>query len=366
MTPDERKQLIDSLIEGEITDADFLRIEAELSVDPEARREYYDRMALTVLLEVEAGVSGSMPIEVATPPSVRRWRRAFVGMAAAAVVLLAVVGWLLRSNRSGAGASAPSLASGSARVEEQAAGFAIISGQKGAVWKDQPPLSDGALVPTGRLHLASGIVQLELFSGVTVVVEGEAEFTLISPMEMTVARGKVRAHVPEPAHGFRIRTGGRRGRRPGNRLRRRCLERTIRGPRPVGRGGMASRQARHEAHGEGRSRPLVRERQGCRPPGQREVLRRPLGVAEAIGGRTAGPARGVAADPATRCGAIRDSSPSTRWGPSRMEVGGCSIGPPRVRRPWVKGPSWPPPDRRIAGASPTAPWISARRGAGCA
>ena len=201
MTPDERKQLIDSLIEGEITDADFLRIEAELSVDPEARREYYDRMALTVLLEVEAGVSGSMPIEVATPPSVRRWRRAFVGMAAAAVVLLAVVGWLLRSNRSGAGASAPSLASGSARLEEQAAGFAIISGQKGAVWKDQPPLSDGSLVPTGRLQLTSGIVQLELFSGVTVVVEGEAEFTLISPMEMTVARGKIRDMCPSQRTG---------------------------------------------------------------------------------------------------------------------------------------------------------------------
>lgn len=50
------------------------------------------------------------------------------------------------------------------------------------------------------------MVQLELFSGVSLVVEGDATFTVISPMEVAVARGKVRARVPEPAHGFRIRT----------------------------------------------------------------------------------------------------------------------------------------------------------------
>ena len=82
----------------------------------------------------------------------------------------------------------------------------MIAGQADTVWKNSPPLADGALLPSGPLHLASGVAQIELFSGVTVVVEGDAEFEILSPMEMKVARGKVRARVPEPAQGFRIHT----------------------------------------------------------------------------------------------------------------------------------------------------------------
>lgn len=210
MTPLERKQLIDSLLDGEISDADFLRIEAELSVDAVARQEYYDRAALSVLLEVEAGALGSGPESnsVLTPArlAVRRWRNAFVGMAVAVVVLLAVIGWFLNSAENKLGISTPDQTVVIAPVEEQATGFAVVVGQQDAVWKGRRPIADGALVSSGQWHLASGVVQFELFSGVTVVVEGEAEFAILSPMEMTVTRGKVRAHVPEPAHGFRIRT----------------------------------------------------------------------------------------------------------------------------------------------------------------
>ncbi len=91
-------------------------------------------------------------------------------------------------------------------IELQASGFAVLTGQSAAVWKDAGTLADGSLLPPGRMHLTSGVAQLELFSGVTCIVQGEAEFEVLSPMEMSVTRGKVRTHVPEPAHGFRIRT----------------------------------------------------------------------------------------------------------------------------------------------------------------
>ena len=52
MTAEELQSLIDDALEGVISEADFLRLEAELSVDPAARREYYDRVLLTTLLEV--------------------------------------------------------------------------------------------------------------------------------------------------------------------------------------------------------------------------------------------------------------------------------------------------------------------------
>jgi uncharacterized protein YaiE (UPF0345 family) len=54
--------------------------------------------------------------------------------------------------------------------------------------------------------LESGIAQLEFFSGVTVIVEGESEFEIHSPMEMTVYKGKMRALVPIAARGFKVST----------------------------------------------------------------------------------------------------------------------------------------------------------------
>ena len=92
------------------------------------------------------------------------------------------------------------------REEPSAQGFGVLTGVDGAVWKNHPDLSQGDLVPAGEIQLEAGIAQLELFSGVTVVVEGRASFEVHSAMEMSVAEGKLRANVPEPAQGFRIRS----------------------------------------------------------------------------------------------------------------------------------------------------------------
>ncbi|MEO8494590.1 MAG: LamG-like jellyroll fold domain-containing protein [Planctomycetota bacterium] len=210
MTPQQRQLLIDSLLEGEISAADFLRLEAELSVDPAARKEYYERIALSVLLEVDAvafdSEAGPMTVKKA-PVSTRRWRRAFFAMALATVALLAVILGPLNplSHRTNKPAQKETTVI-SAPVESQASGFAVVAGQTAAVWSGTQALPDGALVPPGTLHLASGIVQLKLFSGVVLVIEGYAEFSLLSPLEMSLARGKVRVTVPEPAHGFLIHT----------------------------------------------------------------------------------------------------------------------------------------------------------------
>lgn len=199
MKRQERSQLIDALIEGDISEADFLRIEAEFSVDPAARQEYYDRLALSVALEAEAGAASDTGSKiVAMPVPARRWIPAFAAIAAVFVALAIVVGVFLQRRETANVATAP--------VEPKASGFAVLAGQAGTVWKNTPALADGTLLPAGPLQLASGVAQIELFSGVTVIVEGDAEFEILSPMEMSVARGKVRARVPEPAHGFRIHT----------------------------------------------------------------------------------------------------------------------------------------------------------------
>jgi ferric-dicitrate binding protein FerR (iron transport regulator) len=197
MKPQERNRLIDALIDGDISEADFLRLEAEFSVDPEARREYYDRLTLSALLEEEAKAAAPGPIE--TMPARNYWPIGLVGLAAA--VVLAFLG--LR-NQPARPVDAP--IADAPVVEQRESGFAVLSGQAGAVWQGGAPLTDGALVPAGPLTLTAGLAQIELFSGVTVVVEGDARFEIVSPMEMVVARGKVRVRVPEPARGFSITT----------------------------------------------------------------------------------------------------------------------------------------------------------------
>lgn len=199
MKVEERDMLIDELLDGEISEADFLRLEAELHVDPKARRAYYDRQALHLLLQNEAAEQGmSFPVRAERPAQRTRWVTASNTMAlAATIVALLAVGaliWRDSSPRDMATLEEPS-----------ASGFGVVASQVDAVWGEKS-LSDGALLPSGRLKLKSGAAQLELFSGVNLVIEGEADIELISAMEVAVHRGRVRARVPEPAHGFRLHT----------------------------------------------------------------------------------------------------------------------------------------------------------------
>jgi len=95
---------------------------------------------------------------------------------------------------------------GDNRVEPSAQGFGVLTGVEDAVWDSHPELAPGDLLPADEIRLKSGVAQLELFSGVTIVVEGTAAFEIHSSMEMSVLQGRMRANVPEPAHGFRIRS----------------------------------------------------------------------------------------------------------------------------------------------------------------
>ncbi len=194
MSPVERNQLIDDLIDQDISEADFLRLEADLSVDPIARAAYYERLQLSLALAEEAAVR---PESKAPLPASSRRALVWLAMAALWLAFIGVTSvWLWPRQRAGL-----------AGVESTANGHAALVTQIDAVWSGMTaPLTDGALLPPGVIHLESGLAQIELFSGVRLVVEGEAKFEILSSMEMRLARGRLRAHVPEAAHGFRIHT----------------------------------------------------------------------------------------------------------------------------------------------------------------
>jgi len=69
----------------------------------------------------------------------------------------------------------------------------------------------GKFEPNGRLkpglfELETGAAVLAFDRGAHVVVEAPAEFELLDDNSMTLRSGKVRAHVPESAHGFKLQT----------------------------------------------------------------------------------------------------------------------------------------------------------------
>jgi len=191
----ERGILLDNLLEGVISETDFLRIAEEMENNPETRQAYYDRLKLHTALLIDA--ESSLEYTGISQFPKRRVRTTWLAGAVAAALMVSagIVGWQM--GRVGERVSI-------VKSEPAAKGFAVVADQSDAVWNHPGSLGSGDLLPHGPVELNSGIVQLELFSGVTVLIEGAAEFEIISPMEMSISRGKVRAFVPEPARGFRM------------------------------------------------------------------------------------------------------------------------------------------------------------------
>jgi hypothetical protein len=74
-----------------------------------------------------------------------------------------------------------------------------------AEWEDTGlPTRVGSPLPPGQLVLKTGYAQIEFYNGATVILEGPAEFRIVSRAEGYCARGKLRATVPAQAQGFRI------------------------------------------------------------------------------------------------------------------------------------------------------------------
>ncbi len=208
MKTEELIQLIDEAIEGSCSEADFLRLEAQLHVDAQARQLYYQGLQLVDALRVEASefeqkeeaMEAQQVIPISGRTRTRNYQKIWLFGGAIATAASLSLGFLFDYSRPS------SEGEQHLTVEEPvASGFGVLAESSQAIWEGID-LQRGALIPAGPLKLKSGLAKLELFSGVEVVLEGEAEFELQSAMAMTVHRGKLQADVPEPAHGFRVLT----------------------------------------------------------------------------------------------------------------------------------------------------------------
>ncbi|MBI1368837.1 MAG: iron dicitrate transport regulator FecR [Planctomycetes bacterium] len=224
------RPLLAALRDDALTDEQARLLESLLAEHAEARRIYLQYMNQSAGLrgyatDLSFAADGESPeaaimlseallrqrIEAA-PPAVSRHSMVLTRWALAASLLLAVAlgaALLMQRHDNSAAPSAPTIAeanpSEQTDVDTGPRTIAVLTRAVDAAWAGgDTPTEIGAALKPGMIELTKGLAQIEFYSGATVVLEGPAKFELVSAKRGIVRSGRVRAHVPVPAHGFTL------------------------------------------------------------------------------------------------------------------------------------------------------------------
>lgn len=213
--------LLDAFLDGTLSPEEKQELERTLLESDTARREFWNRASLHGWTHAAAKLNyGVKPAaEVARERRALRgdsfetflrwlrrasqfgWKTALAGAAAGAALMLWLgIRALQPSYDDAVVENVPAPAANTNFVATLTRGTAVVwEGQTNAV-------EIGSALPAGWLRLKAGAVQIEFYDGARVILEGPAAFQLVSPGEARLDFGKLSAHVPEPAHGFKVYT----------------------------------------------------------------------------------------------------------------------------------------------------------------
>lgn len=202
----EFERLLAKLIEDALDPSEVVHLGALIESDATLRRRYLEHCQMHALLRSEHGLLTAWsslgrdgePVASAVP---RRpaWRTATLVLAIAASLLVAVGSvWWPRVRRPAApyrGAIVATLA--------HSVGASFAYGLNG-----ETSPAEGSHFRQGVYELQKGLVEIEYRSGAMLVVEAPATFELVDDSFVRMEDGRVAAHVPEAAVGFRIESPG--------------------------------------------------------------------------------------------------------------------------------------------------------------
>lgn len=178
--------------------ADKLKLFADVQMHSAMARDCLRKAAFAI--DIESGSVGEYQLKresslVSDATSARWgyfWRKTLVPLAVAAFIGLIVSGILYwRRPYPTTGDQGVALLAQNANIEWTDAS------------NDHPP---GSVLEPGWLRLKSGAALIEFYGGARVVLEGPAELQVVSPHEGYLKSGRISAHVPEVARGFKMRT----------------------------------------------------------------------------------------------------------------------------------------------------------------
>ncbi|TWT68611.1 LamG-like jellyroll fold domain-containing protein [Crateriforma conspicua] len=201
-------------LDGSLTEGESAALQSELEKSRERRDEFVDLCGLDADLRLISDSSIESINGESPPPKLKKFGGFSYGwmgfVSAIAAALLLVVGYGIGRDQSERAGQEISMASKSEDDSKEAVetGCAVVSRLVNAKFPDGTSFREGDSLRPGRLKLVSGGLQLDFFSGATILIEDAAELDLVSAWEARCLEGKVTVHVPPPAIGFRLLAPG--------------------------------------------------------------------------------------------------------------------------------------------------------------
>ena len=174
--------------DGALTDEESRELEAALMADKALRREFLSY--LNVDSALGASAMGERAEGAPRPAMAFRLRPAWIGLAAAAALMLAFGWWLLTP---------------SSRTSPP---FVALAAAKEAVWADpnvEMALRSGEL-PPGPLRLESGSAEFLCVDGATVLMQGPAVVRFPERKRVFVEQGRIFCRCPSPESRLSVET----------------------------------------------------------------------------------------------------------------------------------------------------------------
>jgi ferric-dicitrate binding protein FerR (iron transport regulator) len=195
------QDLIESLIEEDITPEEHAALSEMLKSDPEARRLYTQHVKLHNMMQWEFKRVEDTPGDHPAVAPLPRSMTPLILRVAAAVVFFILSYALLVDRQPQPGGE---LVGGEQEAAVLVARLTSLHDAAGLQTPNDAKLGDW--LAAGTVRLDSGLVEVTFDSGASVVLEGPAEFRLESSKRGFLASGKLVAQVPGPAAGFIVNT----------------------------------------------------------------------------------------------------------------------------------------------------------------
>ncbi len=196
------QELILRWCDDRLTDEEMVELESLLRQDPALAQVFAELTHVNAALEnLGPSLSQSASLSTSARPGSRLipWPLAqHLLAAAAAILLLGIPAGVLLLPRAG---EPPEALTVPPRT------LAVVNHILDATWSHgETPLRPGDLIGPSRIRFEAGLVQLQFFNGVQAVIEGPADFEILSAEESFCHQGRFHAIVPPQADSFRVRT----------------------------------------------------------------------------------------------------------------------------------------------------------------
>ncbi|TWU15331.1 LamG-like jellyroll fold domain-containing protein [Allorhodopirellula heiligendammensis] len=129
-------------------------------------------------------------------------------IAASIVAIISCVAlWSGRTNTSDQAPRVSRWESSHGRAEESLiAGHATLRRSVDVQWSDNATsFHEGDVLPNGMLQFDGGLMEIDVFCGASLIVEGPASLRFESDWEVSLVKGRLRANVPPVARGFIVK-----------------------------------------------------------------------------------------------------------------------------------------------------------------